>query len=166
MKHLIYALTAGMLVATPVSAHLFDNMPQEYLKQTLTNLSVCLADDLVAANKLTEIYKTARDQQESTSPILENLETLENSVNAKAKVSQQIIVTLTETYHQAKEDLMNKAREAVEAAVVEAKAKLADASTLDEVNQAFQPLLNHCNDIQKEFIKKFHENEKPLENNP
>jgi hypothetical protein len=160
MKHLIYALTAGLLVATPVSAHLFDNMPQEYLKQTLTNLSVCLADDLVAANKLTEIYKTARDQQESTSPILEN------SVNAKAKVSQQIIVTLTETYHQAKEDLMNKAREAVEAAVVEAKAKLADASTLDEVNQAFQPLLNHCNDIQKEFIKKFHENEKPLENNP
>lgn len=163
MKHLIYSVALAALLITPASAHLFDNLPQDYLKQSLTDISVCLTNDLVATQKLTEIYKAQEAQKEGTDDTLGQIASLEQAIKMESKVGHEIAVTLEETYQISRDDVLNPLKQTVETAVAEMKAKLADVTTTDDFVQAYSPIQQHCNDMQKKFIETFKKSKKDIE---
>jgi hypothetical protein len=164
MNKLAAAVFAGiLLVASPLCAGdpaPLDKVPEPILMQGMTDITVCIRGNRVAAKKLKEIITALQALPDDG----ENKKALENALDAakilvkindtEINIGSVIVNTLIKHYDHTMEDLSDKLKDTVEAANQTMEDTLKDVTDIEGFVTAVQPGITTCGTMVDKLVEK------------
>lgn len=159
MKYLIPFVSMLMLTPAVAAPSLFENTAEPVLQHGLTDLAVCMSQNMAGVVKLGELYQSDPNEAELATA---NAKVLTDTAKDEGELASEVVNILTNKFHHPTSALEKELEGRINQTVQETKAKLNDVSTMEQFMKVFQPIIDDCNRRVKAFADQVKSTAQPL----